>query len=66
MSNEPLLSARGVVKTYRTGAHEVHALRGADLDVHAGELAMVMGPSGNGKTTLLNCPSGLDDIDAEM
>ena len=61
---EPILSARGVTKTYRTGSHEVTALRGADLDVHAGELVMVMGPSGNGKTTLLNCLSGLDDVDA--
>ncbi len=60
---EPILSARGVTKTYRTGTHEVHALRGIDLDVRAGELAMVTGPSGNGKTTLLNCLSGLDDID---
>jgi putative ABC transport system ATP-binding protein len=60
----PILSARGITKTYRTGTHEVHALRGVDLDVHAGELVMVMGPSGNGKTTLLNCLSGLDDIDA--
>ncbi|HUG84106.1 MAG TPA: ABC transporter ATP-binding protein [Euzebya sp.] len=60
---EPILTARGVVKTYRTGTHEVHALRGVDLDVRAGELVMIMGPSGNGKTTLLNCLSGLDDID---
>ena len=61
---QPILSARGVTKTYRTGSREVAALRGVDLDVNAGELVMVMGPSGNGKTTLLNCLSGLDDIDA--
>jgi putative ABC transport system ATP-binding protein len=60
----PILSGRGVVKTYRTGTHAVRALHGVDLDIHAGELVMVMGPSGNGKTTLLNCLSGLDDIDA--
>jgi putative ABC transport system ATP-binding protein len=60
----PILSARGVAKTYRTGTHEVAALRGVDLDVGPGELVMIMGPSGNGKTTLLNCLSGLDDIDA--
>jgi putative ABC transport system ATP-binding protein len=60
---EPILSARGVAKTYRTGTHEVPALRGVDLDIRNGELVMIMGPSGNGKTTLLNCLSGLDDID---
>ena len=60
---EPILSARGVRKIYRTGSHEVEALRGVDLDIGTGELMMVMGPSGNGKTTLLNCLSGLDEID---
>ncbi len=58
-----ILSARGVRKVYRTGTLAVEALRGVDLDVEAGEMVMVMGPSGNGKTTLLNCLSGLDEID---
>src|SRR3954465_12310348 len=58
-----ILSARGVRKLYRTGAQTVEALRGVDLDVSQGELLIVMGPSGNGKTTMLNCLSGLDDID---
>jgi putative ABC transport system ATP-binding protein len=61
---EPILSARGVRKIYRTAAQEVAALRGIDVDIAAGELVVVMGPSGNGKTTMLNCLSGLDDIDA--
>ena len=59
----PILSARHVRKVYRTGSQEVVALRDVDLDIAAGEMVMVMGPSGNGKTTMLNCLSGLDDID---
>jgi putative ABC transport system ATP-binding protein len=62
-ADAPILSAANVSKTYRTGTHEVEALHSVDLDVRAGELVMVMGPSGNGKTTMLNCLSGLDDID---
>lgn len=59
-----MLDARGVRKTYRTGAVEVEALVDITLEVGHGELVAVMGPSGSGKTTLLNCLSGLDEIDA--
>ncbi len=59
----PILTARAVSKTYRTGSVAVEALREVDLDVGQGEFLMIMGPSGNGKTTLLNCLSGLDEID---
>jgi putative ABC transport system ATP-binding protein len=61
---EPIVEARGVVKSYDTGQVEVHALRGVDVVVPRGEMAAIMGPSGSGKTTLLNCLSGLDSIDA--
>jgi ABC-type glutathione transport system ATPase component len=43
-AHEPILSARGVVKTYRTGTQEVHALRGVDVDVRAGELVTIVRP----------------------
>jgi putative ABC transport system ATP-binding protein len=61
---KPILAATGVHKVYRTGADEVAALRGVDLEVPSGQFLAVMGPSGSGKTTLLNCFSGLDSIDA--
>ena len=64
MSGEVILRAIDVTKTYRSGSNEVHALKGVSLDVHAGDLITVVGPSGNGKTTLLNCLSGIDSIDS--
>jgi putative ABC transport system ATP-binding protein len=60
---DTILSATGVMKTYRTGAETVEALKRLDLEVARGEFISVMGPSGSGKTTLLNCLSGLDSVD---
>ena len=59
----PIVEAKGLVKTYDTGAIQVHALKGVDLAIQRGEMVSIMGPSGCGKTTLLNCLSGLDSID---
>jgi putative ABC transport system ATP-binding protein len=58
-----LLKATGVRKVYRTGAEAVDALKGVDVAIGQGEFVAVMGASGSGKTTMLNCLSGLDDID---
>ena len=51
---------RGLTKVYGTGAAEVRALDGVDLDLYEGELVVLLGPSGSGKTTLLNNLGGLD------
>ncbi len=48
-----------IKKTYTMGNHQVHALRGATLDVYRGEYLSIMGPSGSGKTTLFNMIGGL-------
>jgi putative ABC transport system ATP-binding protein len=53
----------GVTKTYGTGNAKVTALRGIELDVHAGELLMLVGPSGCGKTTLISVIAGILDQD---
>ncbi len=60
----PVVQARDVHKTYGFGEVEVHVLKGVSLDVRRGEMVAIMGPSGGGKTTLLNCLSGLDDINS--
>ncbi|MCL2393762.1 MAG: ATP-binding cassette domain-containing protein, partial [Acidimicrobiaceae bacterium] len=56
----PVISLRGITKTYRIGDIEVHALRGISLDVARGEFMAVMGQSGSGKSTLMHILGCLD------
>jgi len=56
-----VLVLRDVWKVYGEGPAEVHALRGVELCVDAGELVAVMGPSGSGKSTLLTIAGSLEE-----
>ena len=60
MASEPIISLRGVTKTYGSGAMAFQALKGIDLDVQEGDFVGVMGPSGSGKSTAMNILGCLD------
>jgi putative ABC transport system ATP-binding protein len=60
-TGEPILvRASGVTRVDKSNGQPVHALRGVDLELPRGVLAVLKGRSGSGKTTLLNIIGGLD------
>ena len=56
----PIIRFKDVYKYYYTGDEKVTALSGVSLEFQKGDFVSIMGPSGGGKTTFLNCLGGLD------
>jgi putative ABC transport system ATP-binding protein len=56
----PLIQLHNVKRLYGEGEAALWALKGVDLDIHAGEFVAVMGPSGSGKSTAMNTLGLLD------
>jgi putative ABC transport system ATP-binding protein len=57
---EYIVQVQDVVKSFKVGDGEVTILKGISFDVKAGEFVSIVGPSGNGKSTLLNMITGID------
>ena len=61
--SEPVLSIRGLERTYVTAAGALTVLKGVDLDVQPGEIVGLIGPSGSGKSSLLHAAGLLEHPD---
>jgi putative ABC transport system ATP-binding protein len=59
-SEKPIISCKDLTKVYTMGDQEVRALDGVTLDIHPGEFVAIMGPSGSGKSSLMNLIGALD------
>lgn len=59
-NTEPIIQIKEVVKNFQVGDAEVNILKGISFDVNPGEFVSIVGPSGNGKSTLLNMVTGID------
>ncbi len=59
-NSDVVFQTKDLTKTYEMGEVKVHALRGVNSELYAGELVILLGASGSGKSTYLNILGGLD------
>ncbi|MBE7469464.1 MAG: ABC transporter ATP-binding protein [Anaerolineales bacterium] len=57
---DKIIEVKDVIKNFKVGDGEVTILKGISFDVKPGEFVSIVGPSGNGKSTLLNMITGID------
>ena len=58
------IEVKGIKKSYGEGGSYVEVLKGVDLAVEKGDMCVIQGTSGSGKSTMLNCIGGLDNVDS--
>jgi putative ABC transport system ATP-binding protein len=59
-ANQPIIQVKNVVKCFQVGNRDITVLKKISFEVNQGEFVSIVGPSGNGKSTLLNIITGID------
>ena len=58
----PMVEFKNVMKTYQIGSQEIVANNNINFTIYEGEFCVIVGPSGAGKTTILNILGGMDKV----